>query len=286
MKKLLFFVTFCLCVLFSNAQVKNAYGQNVVRKVEVYLYNQTEPYITIDFNYSNSLQLEELYFVAPSTGKVLLKRDGDKLTRIDYDVNGNVRKDIKYYYTILNNLIGKCIIDNIGIQGNVLRNSYVYCYDEGNKLLSSDRSVFVRDRNEGFNELSDRYREVFLWNVDGIVYTTSEKGWQWKIGQKFDYPILFKERTYNFDLKNNINIDLFLLYKEIGNFERLEQCTEWCGKHPSFLIEKDRGVYFDYTFNNENGGVDLSDDRGKLLQMDVYNCDKRLEKTFKISYWE
>ena len=103
---------------------------------------------------------------------------------------------------------------------------------------------------------------------------------------KFDYPFLFNERTYNFELENDINIDLFLLYEEIGNFDRLERMTEWCGKRPSFLIEKNNGVYFDYTYDNENGGLDLSDDRGKMTQMDVYNCDKRLEKIFKISYWE
>ena len=286
MKRLLFFITFCLCVLFGNAQVKNAYGQNVVRKIDVYMPNKSKPYITIEFNYSNSLSLEEMNFFAPATGRVILKRNGDKLTRIDYDVNGNVRRDLRYQYTILNNLVGKCIIDNIGTYGVVLRHSYIYCYDEGNKMLSSDRRDFVREGKEEFGELSDRYREAFLWNVDGIVYTTREKGWQWKIGQKFDYPFLFKERKYYFELKNDTNIDLFLLYDEVGNFERLERFTEWCGKHPSFLVEEDNGRYFDYTFDNENGGLDLSDYRGKLVQMDVYNCDKRLETIFKITYWE
>ncbi len=286
MKKFLIFFMVCFCVLFSNAQVKNKYGQDVVRKVEVYMVKQNKPYITIEFNYSNSLSLEEIHFIAPSTGKVVIKRSGDEITRVDYNIDGKIRNDLKYHYKVINNLITSCDIDNIGIDGNVLRYSYLYRYDEGNKLLSADKRVFTRERYEEFSELSDRYREAFLWNVDGVVYTTSERGWQWKIGQKFDYPFLFKERTYNFELENDINIDLFLLYDEIGNFDRLERITEWCGKHPSFLIEKNNGVYFDYTYDNENGGLDLSDDRGKMTQMDVYNCDKRLEKIFKISYWE
>ena len=281
----LLFIIFCFCALVGNAQVKNAYGQNVVRKVDVYLPKENKPYITINFNYSNSLNLEELRVVAPSS-KVILKRDGEQLTRVDYDSNGRKRNDIQYEYTILNNLVAKCNIDNIGTNGSILRYSYFYRYGDSNEMLSADRRVFTREREGKFTELSDRYREKFLWCVEGTVYTTSEKTWQWKIGQEFDYPILFTNRSYYYELNNNVNIDLFLLYQEVKDFQRLERFTEWCGKRPSYLIEKDNGNYFDYTYDNEYGGLDLSDDRGKIIQMDVYDIGKRLNKTFKITYWD
>ena len=275
MKRFLFLVCVYFCVFFGNAQVINGYGQYVVRKIDIYFVNETKPYISIDFNYSNSLKLEEVIFFAPATGKVIWKKDGDNLTRTEYNEDGKLRKDLVYHYELTNDLVTKCTIDNIGIEGNVLRHSYVYQYNN-RKIAKAERHDYFREGNEDFVELSDRYREVFEWDCDDNVYTTTEKGWQWKIGQKFDYPILYENREYYNDYSNNSNIDLSLLYQNIGNFDRFEMVTEWFGEHSSYLIESDNNIGFDFSFDN----------KCVILEMKEFNQFKKLKRIYKIYYWE
>lgn len=286
MKKFLIFFMICFCALFSNAQVKNKYGQDVVRKIEVYGdFDITKPYIFIEFNYSNSLSLEEIILNAPSSGKIFWKMKEDVLTRIEYDVNGKIRKDLVYKYNINDGLVTKCVIDNIGLEDNVLRFLYVYEYDDTNRLISEYKRDFFRESYENFVELSDRYCEVFEWDVDNRVFTSGQITWQWKIGQKFNGLIQYNNRKYYDELLNQTNIDLPMLYNNTVSCDRFERVTEWCGKHSRRLIEKDNAIYFDYIYDNESGGNDLGDTRGKITQMDVYN-GKHLEKTYKIYYWE
>ena len=82
------------------------------------------------------------------------------------------------------------------------------------------------------------------------------------------------------------DIDLPLLYQYDGNCDRFEFVTEWNGNHSSNLIETNNTYYFDYTYDNEFGGTDLEEERGNIVQVDVYNSLKKLEKSYKIYYWE
>ena len=182
----------CFCVLIGNAQVKNVNGEKVVRKVDIYMVNKSKPYISVDFNYNKSLQLEEIICVAPASGKIIWKKHGDKLTRIEYNEEGKLRTDLKYQYELTNGLVTKCVVDNIGIEGNVLRYYYVYQYSD-NRIITTNKRVYFREEYDNFEELSDRYREVFEWNANNNVFTTQERGL--RKGQTFNYPILYKNRT-------------------------------------------------------------------------------------------
>ena len=284
MKKTILFILFCLSVFSANAQVRNINGEDVVRKIDIYLPKQTAPYITLMFNYDNSLALEEMHYLTPSNGKVVLKRNGNELVRTEYYSDGKIRGDLKYHFELTDNLITRCIIDNVRLDGGIVQFSYYYQYENNRLNVSNRREFFIKGRDD-YEELSDRYKETFLWDENGNVYTSDEKPWQWKMEEKQVFPIMFEDREYYETLANNTNIDLLMLYKEIDNYVRLERATEWSGKHSKYLVEKDKGTYFDYTFENEFGGTDLSKGRGKITQMDTYNRHGRLEKIFKIYYW-
>ena len=289
MKRIFILIMVCFCVAFYGvAQVKNHYGQDVVRKIDVYLPHTVKPYITIQFKYNDDFELQGISFDAPATGKIIWNKNGDELTRTDYDSDGFIEEDVEYRFKVKNNLIVGCIRDNFGLNGSILRYVYNYKYDWDNKMVSINRNVFHCEENQDFVELSDRYKEVFEWDVNGNVYTSTEIGWQWKKEKRFEFPILFDNRDYYDNIINNTNIDLPLLEKAISNFQRIELATEWCGKHSLYFVNEDNGWYFDYTFENDYGGNDLSDDNnvGKLQQMDVYNTHKTLENTYKIYYLE
>ena len=66
-----------------------------------------------------------------------------------------------------------------------------------------------------------------------------------------------------------------MLYRYIGNFDRFEMVSEWFGKHSNNLVEKDNGHSFKYVLDN-----------GNLIQIFEHNQFDRLEKTYKICYWE
>lgn len=283
MKRFLILMGVCLCVLMGNAQVKNVNGEKVVRKVDVYMVNKSKPYISVDFNYNKSLHLEEIICVAPASGKIIWKKHGDKLTRIEYNEEGKLRTDLKYQYELTNGLVTKCVIDNIGIDGNVLRYYYVYQYSD-NRIITTNKRVYFREEYDNFEELSDRYREVFEWNVNNNVFTTQERGW--RKGQTFNYPILYKNRTYYIELNNDTNMDLSLLYHNICKFNKLEDATEWFGKHSHNLTERDNGRYFDYIYANEFAENNSEEDLGNIIEIDVYNQYNELENICKIYYWE
>lgn len=287
MKRVIFLLVFCISAVLLNAQVKNSNGQKVVRQIEAYLPNMSSPYITINFNYSDNLDLEEIHLNAPASFKIKWKKEDKKITRIQYDIDSGLRKDLVYHYTINdNNLISKCVIDNIGNDGCVLRYVYNYTYNVFNNITLSYKRAFFRERNEDFGELSDRYKEVFEWDLNYNVFTTEECGYQWKINQRFEHSVKFENRKYYAELINDTNIDLPLLYQYDGNCDRFEFVTEWNGNHSSNLIETNNTYYFDYTYDNEFGGTDLEEERGNIVQVDVYNSLKKLEKSYKIYYWE
>ena len=272
MKRFIVFMLVFLCAISIDAQVRNSSGQKVVRQIDVYMGNNEKPYIMILFNYSNALKLEEIVFNAPASGKVVWKKTNNSLTRIEYDEEKKIRKDLSYGYKFENGLVSQCVIDNIGNDKSTLRYSYFYQYNDSN-LVISDKRVYFSEKYGVFEELSDRYREVFEWDSENNVFTTDEKGW--RNGQMYDYTVLHYNRSYNQRLMNDTNVDFTMLYRYIGNFDRFEMVSEWFGKHSNNLVEKDNGHNFKYVLDN-----------GNLIQIFEHNQFDRLEKTYKICYWE
>ena len=277
MKKIVILLVSILCVLCSNAQVKNSNGEKVVRKVEVCFEDSEKPYIIVLFNYNNVLELEEIAFNALETCKIFWKKDKNGVKRVEYDENNFLREDLVYSYTIENGLIDNCKIDNINIVGGVLRYDYYYQYDNQKRLLSSNKFAYFKEKNQQFKELSDRYREIFEWDDENNVYTTQEWGWQWKIGQIFDHSVQYSERKYYPDLHNETNIDLSGLFNAVKNYDRFEMVTEWFGRHSEHLIENNCGYFYEYVYG---------DDFGNITEINVYNPNSVLEKTIKIHYWK
>lgn len=284
MRRFIFLFIACYVASFANAQVKNSNGEKVIRKIEVYNPDNEESCIEINFIYGGSNRLERIEYKSSLVGDIYITKNGSKISRIEYDSDGTFRRDLVYQYIIKDGLVIKCAINNIGRGKCVLSYAYFYNYDDKKRLESVGRRVFFHEWKQPFKELSDRYKEVFEWDDNGNAYTSGEIGYQWKIGQKSEYKIKYDNRKYYDDLINDTNINLPMLYENIRNNDRLEIVTEWFGKHPLYLIERDNGYYYDYSCDNENGGYDLSDSRGNIVQMDVYNCYKVLEKTFKIFY--
>ena len=112
MKKFVIFILTCICVLISNAQIKNAEGKKVIKKIEVYPYDETKPTSTVEFNYTNSLDLKEIVLTNPSKDKLIWRMDGDILRHVEYDSEGNLKSERDYHYKLINGLITECIIQN------------------------------------------------------------------------------------------------------------------------------------------------------------------------------
>ena len=286
MKKFVIFILTCICVLISNAQIKNAEGKKVIKKIEVYPYDETKPTSTVEFNYTNSLDLKEIVLTNPSKDKLIWRMDGDILRHVEYDSEGNLKSERDYHYKLINGLITECIIDNIGLDGRVLRYSRYYHYDNENRLVTVDRHVFFHENKKEFSELSDRYRELFSWDDNGNVYTTGDVGWTWKNGEEFDPSVMYKKRVYNTELGNDTNIDFSMLLDNFSNQERFENVTEWMGKHSSNLLETNIFNYFDYVYDKESDETDSTKDKGNIIQIIVYASNKKLRSTYKITYLE
>ena len=145
MKRTVLFIILFFSVLSINAQVMNNNGEKVIRKIEVYAESSLKPYAVMAFNYNNDLELEEIVVNIPLTCKIRLKKQGNTISRSDYDANGVINNKVRYQYSLKEDLVNDCQIDNIGVDNSVLRFDYKYCYDNEGRLKTINKFEYFRE---------------------------------------------------------------------------------------------------------------------------------------------
>ena len=283
MRKLVF-LAFCLSTFFVDAQVLNSKGQKMVERIEAYLPDCDKPYVIVNFDYNISLELEKIRLCAPLTKTIIWEKNGLNLKRTQFNNDNTLNKDYTYKYKLNKyNVISECLIDVNGNDGSVLRHKYVYGYNVYCQMDSINKRTFYSKNRGQYTELSDREDEYFFFDSNGDAFSTGLCPYQWKIGQGPSYDMSGNTRQYYYELTNDTNIDLGMLYTYFALCDRFEMVTEWCGNHSLHLLERDKGNYFDYEYENEYGGNSSSNDRGNILSVNVYLFD-RLRVKYNIFY--
>ena len=176
MSRLLYVFAFCLFALPTFCQQRNSKGQKIISKIEAYSQRGDKPYIIIDFKYNSNLELQEVVQQAPASKQtVYWKKQGSALTqKVVWDYQ-TIYKPSKYTYALTpDGYIHTKTIDDLGIDGSVLRHLYEYHYDaKGTKLSMIYERTFFKERNGKFVELSDRDKTYYGWDSNDNMFKSN-----------------------------------------------------------------------------------------------------------------
>lgn len=286
MSRLLYVFAFCLFALPTFCQQRNSKGQKIISKIEAYSQRGDKPYIIIDFKYNSNLELQEVVQQAPASKQtVYWKKQGSALTqKVVWDYQ-TIYKPSKYTYALTpDGYIHTKTIDDLGIDGSVLRHLYEYHYDaKGTKLSMIYERTFFKERNGKFVELSDRDKTYYGWDSNDNMFKSNIDSYQWKRGQKeSNCPIEWKAFKYYDELLNDTNLNLALIDESLRDTNDFVLLTEWVSCHSKHLVEN-RYYTFTYTFDNKRGDLGKDGDKGNIIQIEVYHLS-HLEKVFKLYY--
>lgn len=286
MSRLLYVFAFCLFALPTFCQQRNSKGQKIISKIEAYSQRGDKPYIIIDFKYNSNLELQEVVQQAPASKQtVYWKKQGSALTqKVVWDYQ-TIYKPSKYTYALTpDGYIHTKTIDDLGIDGSVLRHLYEYHYDaKGTKLSMIYERTFFKERNGKFVELSDRDKTYYGWDSNDNMFKSDLDSYQWKRGQKeSNLPIEWNAFKYYDELLNDTNLNLALIDESVRDINDFVLLTEWVSCHSKHLVEK-RYYTFSYIYDNKRGNSDKDENKGNIIRIDVYQHG-HLDKFFKLYY--
>ena len=175
-------------------------------------------------------------------------------------------------------------LDDLGIDGSVLRHLYEYHYNaENSKLSMIYERTFFKETKEQFVELSDRYRTYYGWDSKGNMFNSRIDAYNWKNGQtESDLPIEWNAFKYYDELLNDTNLNLALIDESLRDINDFVLLTEWVSCHSKHLVEN-RYYTFSYIYDNKRGDLGKDGDKGNIIQIEVYHLS-HLEKVFKLYY--
>lgn len=251
-----------LVFIFSNnvfAQRVNEYGQKVISEILIVheyegeeLRNNTKKYV---YTYSDDLKLKGLKYywsgfdaregriVKDKLQEEFMLKD-NTLTRkshvyeysdmkweFDFDLHGNIAKITEYSY---------------GSDGSVAKYEYNYTYEYSKEhnwwqMVGSGWTEWYKPKNSKcfYKQELEPYWEYCY--IDGIRY---DKG----VSQR---GIEYRRKDFNFDIKNDTNIDLYRIVDRDDIFIGIE-ATEWNRSRNEYLRNKKYDSPYEYKYEDDN----------------------------------
>ena len=257
MRKVLLIPLILLIPFSSFAQILNEYGQKVISEILIVheyegekLRNNTKKYV---YTYLDDLKLNGLKYYYSGfdarEGRIVkdkLKEEfvlkNDVLTRksheyeysdmkwkYDFDLHGNIAKITEYSY---------------GSDDSVVKYEYNYTYEYSNEynwwqMVGSEWTEWYKPKNSKcfYKQKLAPYWEYCY--IDGIRYAkgVTQQG------------IEYRREYFNFDIKNDTNIDLYRIVDRDDIFIGIE-ASEWIRSRNEFLLNKKYSTAYEYVYDN------------------------------------
>lgn len=260
----------------------NAKGKKMVSRIESFLYDKKQPYITIDFHYAPNTELCEMIFDAPASRKIVFKKSGNTLTRTEYDYtkDGKEKKYLHFSYTFNNEgYISSKTKDSKGLDGSVGRWVWEYCYDENCRLAIVNHKFFYKGNGlRTFEERAgDRIHRRFKWDEAGnILKCSGLSDGNWGLDEDYGKTYISWNREIKYyDLLNDTNLNFYSLAEDQGGQEHFEHWTEWVNMNPRNLVQTADCYRFEYVYD----GID----KRNIIKVIVYERDRK-KYEFRVTY--
>ena len=269
MKKIFVILTILVSSVFSlYSQRVNERGLKCVSKIEMSgRQTSNQRYV---FEYFDDLKLksmsvyygDKLYHTFTMNNGVLTRKsyespDSDCKWVYDMDVYGNV---------------ARITMTCLGSDGSGFKTEHTYTYAQSERhpwrnVIEDNEIEFARlSRAEPFSRNNNDDIRKFEYR-DGIIYDVT-----FREDYPEDYVNIFDRcaNRFNFNVKNDTNIDFWQLWFPRTSNETIVALTEWLCLRPDYLMDFEGGyINYYYEYDNKGNLIRIVEKQGDYIMIEV-----------------
>lgn len=272
MKKIFVILSILISSVISlSAQRVNERGLKCVSEIEMSgRQTSNQRYV---FEYFDDLRLKSMSVYHGNVLYYTFTMNNGVLTRKDYD---NFGCEWNYDMDVYGN-VARITMTCIGSDGSGFKNEHTYTYAQSKR--NPWRHV-VEDNTIEFARLS-RTKPFRRNNNDDVHKFEYRDGIIWEVTHREQFPNEYTDKRFNsvaqrfnFNVKNDTNIDFWQLWFPRTSNETIVALTEWLSLRPDYLMN-DVGSHYEYEYDND----------GNLIKIIERSWDmKYVYKEVKIKY--
>ena len=260
------------CVISLFAQRVNERGLKCVSEFEI-SGREYDGYRYV-FEYFDDLKLKSMLVYSENTLKHKFTMNNGVLTRKSYDYTDS---DCEWVYDMdVYGNVTRITMTCIGSDGSGFKDEHTYTYAQSEshpwRNVVEDREMeFARlSRTKPFRRNNNDDIRKFEYR-DGIIYDVT-----FREDYTEDYVNIFDRcaKRFNFNVKNDTNIDFWQLWSTMTSNETIISLTEWLSLRPDYLMN-DVGSHYEYEYDNDGNLIKIIDSSWDM---------KYIYKEIKIKY--
>lgn len=269
-KYVILYFCFFLFSLQSFAQRVNERGLKCVREFEVSGRGSYNGFRYV-FEYFDDLKLKSMSVYVENTLKHKFTMNNGVLTRKSYDYTDS---DCEWVYDMdVYGNVARITMTCIGSHGSGFKTEHTYTYAQSER--NPWRNV-VEDNEIEFARLS-RTKPFRRNNNDDIRKFEYRDGIIWEVTHREQFPNEYTDKSFNsvaqrfnFNVKNDTNIDFWQLWFSRTSNETIVALTEWLSLRPDYLMDFE-GDYINYYYEYDNKGnlIRIVEKQGNYIMKEV-----------------
>ena len=270
MKKIFVILTILVSSVFSlYAQRVNERGLKCVSEFEVSgrgSYNG----IRYVFEYCDDMKLNSMSVYVENTLKHKFTMNNGVLTRKSYDYTDS---DCEWVYDMdVYGNVTRITMTCIGSDGSGFKDEHTYTYAQSERnpwrnVVEYNEIEFARlSRAKPFRRNNNDDIRKFEY-CDGIIYDVT-----FREDYPEDYVNIFDRcaKRFNFNVKNNTNIDFWQLWFPRTSNETIIALTEWLCLRPDYLMDfEDDYINYYYEYDNKGNLIRIVEKQGNYIMKEI-----------------
>lgn len=271
MKRIIVILAILVSSVFSlYSQRVNERGLKCVREFEVSGRGSYNGFRYV-FEYFDDLKLKSMSVYVENTLKHKFTMNNGVLTRKSYDYT---ESDCEWVYDMdVYGNVARITMTWIDSDGSGLKDEHTYTYAQSER--NPWRNV-VEDNEIEFARLS-RTKPFRRNNNDDIRKFEYRDGIIWEVTHRELFPNEYTDKSFNsvaqrfnFNVKNDTNIDFWQLWFSRTSNETIIALTEWLSLRPDYLMDFE-GDYINYYYEYDNKGnlIRIVEKQGDCIMIEV-----------------
>lgn len=257
-------------VISLSAQRVNERGLKCVSEFEVSGRGSYNGFRYV-FEYFDDLKLKSMSVYVENTLRYKFTMNNGVLTRKCYDYTDS---DCEWVYDMdVYGNVARITMTCIGSDGSGFKTEHTYTYAKSER--NPWRNV-VEDNEIEFARLS-RTKPFRRNNNDDIRKFEYRDGIIWEVTHREQFPNEYTDKRFNsvaqrfdFNVKNDTNIDFWQLWFSRTSNETIIALTEWLSLRPDYLMDFE-GDYINYYYEYDNKGnlIRIVEKQGEYIMIEV-----------------
>ena len=271
MKRIFVILVILVSSVFSlYSQRVNERGLKCVREFEVSGRGSYNGFRYV-FEYFDDLKLKSMSVYVENTLKHKFTMNNGVLTRKSYY---SPDSDCEWVYDMdVYGNVARITMTCLGTDGSGFKTEHTYTYAQSERhpwrnVIEDNEIEFARlSRAEPFSRNNNNdirkfeYRDGIIWDVT-YNYRHSDSDNDKSFG--------YAAKTFNFNVKNDTNIDFWQLWFPRTSNETIVALTEWLSLRPDYLMDFE-GDYINYYYEYDNKGnlIRIVEKQGDYIMIEV-----------------